>query len=155
MFGLDPRVDNPRDASPIRDLGKFSDPTLRNRRNLLVVSAITIAVLLFGITADRVKFFGVELTKADTPALRWILFAVVLYNFTSYFWSALNEAAEWRWSYGWTRIREMTDGWQKSIEDACKTIKTSTGDEFADQLVEHALPFVVAVYSLWALWTLA
>lgn len=147
MLGFDPRPGDPREASPLKDLGRFSDHTLRNRRNLLVASAIAIGVSLLEITAERIKFFGIELTKADTPALRWILISVVLYNSVSYFWHALNEIREWRWSQAFSRIREMTQGWAPSMEDARKTIQERTGEEYVKRLLEHEQKFIREVLS--------
>lgn len=89
----------------------MSDATEKIRRNLLVVSAITIAIVILGVrVAPANTLLGISFEGLTADALKKGLLAVNSYMLAHFLWCMLDELQEWRLRVSGTRSAFITAG---------------------------------------------
>lgn len=87
----------------------MSDATEKIRRNLLVVSAITIAIVILGVrVAQANTLLGISFEGLTADALKKGLLAVNTYMLVHFMWCMWDELQEWRLRVSGTRSAYVT-----------------------------------------------
>ena len=91
--------------------GEFPENTLKVRRNLIILSAISITIVLSGIQISQDStILGLKFDGVDTRLLLQLLFYINLYLFIHFSWCALDNILEWRLRVTGTRLSFVTTG---------------------------------------------
>jgi hypothetical protein len=96
----------PQSEPPVKPTGKpptellFGDPlaevTRKERKSLLVVSAVAIVIAKTGLVPSKISALGIEFTQADKTALLRVLAAVVAYFVVAFLVYASSDFVWWR-----------------------------------------------------------
>lgn len=142
----------------------LSELTRKERRNLLVVSAISIAMVKTGLIPTKIAAVGVEFSQTDRAILLKVLAAVILYFFIAFLLYALSDFLAWRLNF-YSAVREL---WLKrkkqgifdsDDEDVLKEIMTRfigrrfflfavTPISILRTLFEFLAPVIIAIYAI-------
>lgn len=78
---------------PLREI------TRKERRSLLGVSIVSIAIVKTGLVPKEITALGIKFSETDKSGLLLILAAVVLYFFAAFVLYAVSDLLAWRWTY--------------------------------------------------------
>ncbi len=77
----------------------LTETTRKERRALLGVSTVALAVALTGFVPEKIENFGITLTPGRRGALLWLMASVVVYFLSAFVAYAATDALAWRWEY--------------------------------------------------------
>ncbi|HLA13636.1 MAG TPA: hypothetical protein VJZ25_01310 [Gemmatimonadaceae bacterium] len=138
----------------------LSDVSRRERRSLLGVSAIAVAIVKTGLVPTKIAALGIEFSSADRASLFKVLAAVVLYFLVAFILYGASDFLAWRLTF------------HKAVEAAWAEKKAKAIDpsdvppefrprrlflfarsplSFVRALFEFGLPIVVGLYAAWCL----
>ena len=80
-------------ADPLSELSR------KERKTLLLVSMIAIAISKAGLAPTKIVGFGIELSNIDRRAILWLIFLTVLYFWVAFLYNALPDFYSWRVRY--------------------------------------------------------
>lgn len=109
----------------------LSETTRKERRALLVVSTIGIAVARVGLVPTKVPALGIEFSSTETSALVFLLSLVVLYFFLLFFVYAGADIALWRASYHSLQVNAAIKHVSELSEVELVAIRKGVGDQTA------------------------
>ncbi|MCF3629537.1 hypothetical protein RJ527_18870 [Thalassospiraceae bacterium LMO-SO8] len=90
-------------------LPDYSDNTLRIRRNLLIVSVISIAYGWGDLKiAPDSTLFGVKFDNVDPVAINWLIFCLLAYHVVHFAWNSVTHLQEWRIRLTGTKLTFIT-----------------------------------------------
>lgn len=89
--------------------GEFPENTLKIRRNLLVMSMISIAIVLGGLQINPAStFFGVAFSGLTDKLIKLWLALITLYLFAHFLWCSFDNFMEWRIRVTGTKLAFIT-----------------------------------------------
>jgi hypothetical protein len=109
----------------------LSETTRKERRALLVVSTIGIAVARVGLVPTKVPALGIEFSSTETSALVFLLSLVVIYFFLLFFVYAGADIALWRASYHSLQVNAAIKHVSELSEVELAAIRKGVGDQTA------------------------
>jgi heme/copper-type cytochrome/quinol oxidase subunit 2 len=133
-----------------------SDPlskvTRSERRVLLGVSALGIAIVKTGLVPSKIAALGIEFEQADKRALLIIMGVVILYFLIAFALYATSDYFAWRYRYS-----ESLHAYRTNDESAAERAMTGTRKPMPivvlRLLFEFILPVAVGICSIALLWT--
>ena len=99
---------------------ELQDKTIRIRRNLNIVSLMSIAMTLLEIKISSISISGVKVENVTDNKLVILLLCVLLYHFVYFLWNTFDEY--WRWRL--QLIKENTDDESKRSTSSCSFSKS-------------------------------
>lgn len=91
--------DSEVDLDEILKVDPFGELSRKERKMLLLMSVIAIAVSKAGLVPTKIVGFGIEFSQIDSPAILWLLVAAVLYFLVTFLAYALPDFLIWQVRY--------------------------------------------------------
>ena len=133
-----------------------SDPlskvTRTERRVLLGVSAIGIAIVKTGLVPSKIAALGIEFEQADKRALLRIIGFVVLYFLVAFALYAASDYFAWRYRYTTAGMRDY-NGKESNYTSVLARQVSARIVVLVRLLFEFVLPLIIGVYAIVLLWT--
>jgi hypothetical protein len=153
----------------------LAEVTRKERRILLGVSILAVAIVKTGLVPTKIEALGVEFEKTNQQALLSILAFVTLYFLAAFVIYAAADFLSWRRALRRARIESITDRLKQEREpeassDAYRRERSEIFERTKDPFVsfrlaqpvallravfEFLLPVVVGTYAMWLLWSAA
>lgn len=156
-----------------------SEATRNERRSLLGISTVAIAIVKTGLVPSKISALGIEFSEADKSTLLWILTAVVLYFLLAFLIYGLSDFLAWRLAYrsafqkefqkkaklfemfeqrkdSSEFMEELTKKVQQMLErnkilPAAFSISLAKPTSVIRAVFEFAFPITLGLYAIWAL----
>lgn len=105
----------------------LSETTRKERRALLLVSTVAIAVAKTGLVPKRVPALGIEFSPTESSALLILLSLVIAYFLVAFVVYALADIALWRASYHRLRTEAAIQSVEQAAEMMAPSVTSLTG----------------------------
>ena len=170
---LDSRRGPSMPEQPAKDLllaDPLSEVTRKERRMLLGVSMLAVALVKTGLVPTKIEALGVEFDKSNQQALLSILAVVTLYFLAAFVIYAAADFLAWRRALHRARVESLaehlkreregtSDAYRKEQMQIWERSRTGFASFALAQpvgvlraLFEFLLPLLVGVYATWLLW---
>lgn len=148
----------------------LAEVTRKERRMLLGVSILAVALVKTGLVPTKIEALGVEFDRSNQQALLSILAVVTLYFFVAFIIYAAADFLSWRRSLHRARVESITehlkreregtsDDYRREQMEIWERARTSFASFGLAQpaailraLFEFLLPLIVGAYAMWLLW---
>jgi hypothetical protein len=135
----------------------LAEVTRKERRSLLIASAVAITIVKTGLVPTKISALGVEFSQADKAALLKVLAAVVIYFLVAFVVYAaadimrvrvlvLYSVSEWKAWQSSTHGEEPYSGWERYPSLPVRTLLPFLF--VARPILEFGAPLMIAGYAL-------